>query len=102
MFKGDADWRKIKVEGGLTYDWDTNSTYVQNPPYFAGMIDEPEPVTRHHRRPRARPVPRFDHHRPHLARRLDQGGQPAGNYLLEHSVSRADFNHMARGAAITR
>ena len=37
VFKGDAHWRKIAVKGGLTYAWDDRSTYVQNPPYFAGM-----------------------------------------------------------------
>ena len=40
-----AEWRKIKVEGGLTYGWDARSTYVQNPPYFAGMSLTPSPVT---------------------------------------------------------
>ncbi len=44
VFKGDANWRKIKVEGGLTYGWDNKSTYVQNPPYFAGMAKTPKPV----------------------------------------------------------
>ena len=37
VFKGDANWRKISVKGGMTYDWDKKSTYVQNPPYFVGM-----------------------------------------------------------------
>ena len=37
VFKGDANWRKITVKGGLTYAWDDRSTYVQNPPYFEGM-----------------------------------------------------------------
>src|SRR5437588_3767766 len=37
VFKGDSNWRAINVKGGLTYNWDKKSTYVQNPPYFAGM-----------------------------------------------------------------
>ena len=41
MFKGDANWRKIAVKGGLTYKWDSTSTYVQNPPYFSGMPKKP-------------------------------------------------------------
>ena len=45
VFKGDANWRKIKVEGGLTYTWDNASTYVQNPPYFDGMTASPKPIT---------------------------------------------------------
>jgi aconitate hydratase len=43
VFKGEANWRKIAVKGGLTYPWDPESTYVQNPPYFVGMRREPTP-----------------------------------------------------------
>src|ERR1700756_3717468 len=45
VFKGDAHWRKISVQGALTYPWDNKSTYVQNPPYFSGMSRRPEPPT---------------------------------------------------------
>ena len=41
VFKGDSQWRKISVKGGMTYDWDKKSTYVQNPPYFEGMKKTP-------------------------------------------------------------
>ncbi len=41
VFKGDANWRKIAVKGGMTYKWDSTSTYVQNPPYFSGMPKKP-------------------------------------------------------------
>ena len=44
-FRGDPEWREIEATGGLTYDWDTKSTYVQEPPYFEGMSTTPEPVT---------------------------------------------------------
>ena len=44
VFKGDANWRKISVKGGVTYDWDRKSTYVQNPPYFVGMGRHPKPL----------------------------------------------------------
>ena len=43
--RGDEHWREIKVEGGHTYEWNRGSTYVQNPPYFEGMTQTPEPVT---------------------------------------------------------
>src|SRR6202012_1938307 len=45
VFKGDAHWRKISVKGALTYSWDGDSTYVQNPPYFSGMSPKPEAPT---------------------------------------------------------
>jgi aconitate hydratase len=45
VFKGDKHWQAIKIEGGQTYDWDADSTYVANPPYFEGLSMEPAPVT---------------------------------------------------------
>jgi aconitate hydratase len=45
VFKGDAHWQGIAVEGGQTYEWDAASTYVANPPYFEGLSMEPTPVT---------------------------------------------------------
>ena len=72
VFKGDANWRKIAVKGGLTYAWDRKSTYVQNPPYFTDMHRAPTPVDDIID---ARVLGLFlelDHHRPHLAGRLDQ------------------------------
>jgi aconitate hydratase len=92
VFKGDAAWRKIKVTGGLTYEWDANSTYVQEPPYFAGMRREPEPVSDIID---ARVLGLFldsittDHISPAGSIKPDS---PAGLYLLEHGVGRADFN----------
>lgn len=44
VFKGDEEWQKIKVTGGETYNWNSSSTYVRNPPYFEGMTTTPEPV----------------------------------------------------------
>jgi aconitate hydratase len=41
VFSGDEDWQKIKVAEGMTYKWNNNSTYVQNPPYFVGMQKAP-------------------------------------------------------------
>ena len=61
---------------GLTYAWDMGSTYVQNPPYFEGMTNEPKPVADIENARILALFLEFDHHRPHLARRLDQGGEP--------------------------
>ena len=73
VFKGDAHWRKITVKGGLTYAWDKKSTYVQNPPYFAGMGKRPEPLSDIVDARVLCLLLEFDHHRPHLAGRIDQG-----------------------------
>ena len=63
---------------GQTYHWsDGLHLRGRTPPYFEGMTKAPAPVHRHQAEaPRARPVPRLDHHRPHLPGGLDQGGFP--------------------------
>ena len=76
VFKGDANWRKIAVKGGLTYEWDDRSTYVQDPPYFEGMEKRQRPIEDI---VDARVLGLFlelDHHRPHLAGGIDQGSEP--------------------------
>jgi aconitate hydratase len=92
VFRGDPEWQAIEVAGGLTYGWDTKSTYVQEPPYFAGMSTEPAPVTDIEG---ARILGLFhdsittDHISPAGAIRQDS---PAGRYLTEHGVATHDFN----------
>ncbi len=92
VFKGDAHWRKITVKGGLTYAWDKKSTYVQNPPYFAGMGKRPEPLSDI---VDARVLCLLldsittDHISPAGSIKVDS---PAGKYLIDHKVKPADFN----------
>jgi aconitate hydratase len=45
VFEGDANWKKIDSPAGDIYEWDADSTYVRNPPYFEGMTSQPDPVT---------------------------------------------------------
>ena len=92
VFEGDVRWQAIKVAGGNTYDWNPGSTYVQNPPYFEGLTMTPAPVTDIRG---ARPLALFgdsittDHISPAGSIKLDS---PAGRYLTEHQVARAEFN----------
>jgi len=44
VFDGDSHWKKLKAPKGETYGWDAQSTYVRNPPYFAGLTKEPKPI----------------------------------------------------------
>jgi len=44
VFEGDERWRALPVPEGDRYAWDEASTYVANPPFFAGMGLEPAPV----------------------------------------------------------
>ena len=92
VFKGDAAWRKIKVEGGLTYGWNKASTYVQHPPFFEDMGPEPDPLSNV---TDARVLGLFldsittDHISPAGAIAADS---PAGKYLTGRKVKRIDFN----------
>ncbi|HEX8902674.1 aconitate hydratase AcnA [Vitreimonas sp.] len=92
VFAGDQHWQAIKVGAGRTYEWDNNSTYVQNPPYFEGMSMTPKPPTDI---VEARVLGLFgdsittDHISP--AGSIKKVS-PAGVYLTEHGVAQADFN----------
>ncbi|MDQ6836870.1 MAG: aconitate hydratase AcnA, partial [Actinomycetota bacterium] len=37
VFDGDERWQSMEVPEGDAYDWDDQSTYVRNPPYFEDM-----------------------------------------------------------------
>ena len=92
VFKGDAQWGKIAVKGGLTFGWDDRSTYVQNPPYFDGMQKRSRPIEDIID---ARILGLFlnlittDHISP--AGSIKEAS-PAGEYLRDHQVRPKDFN----------
>jgi aconitate hydratase len=92
VFKGDANWRKIRVMGAMTYAWNRKSTYVQNPPYFVGMRRTPTTLTDI---VDARVLGLFldsittDHISPAGSIRPTS---PAGKYLIDHKVKPVDFN----------
>jgi len=92
VYHGDDRWRAIAVTGGATYAWPLGSTYIANPPYFEGMTMTPRPIEDVDG---ARALAVFgdsittDHISPAGAIKPDS---PAGRFLLEHQVSRAEFN----------
>lgn len=92
VFDGDAHWQSIKVTGGLTYDWDGGSTYVQNPPYFVGLQKTPGELSDVKD---ARILGLFadsittDHISP--AGNI-KAQSPAGSYLNSKQVGAQDFN----------
>ncbi len=91
VFSGDSAWRDIAAPAGNTYDW-PESTYVRNPPYFAGMTARPagvdavdgarvlvmlgDSVTTDHISPAGGIA----------------GRSPAADYLVSHGTAPADFN----------
>ncbi len=89
VFEGNEEWAKMPIEGGLSYDWPTASTYVKCPPFF-----EKEPVLEKGIKG-ARPLAILgdsittDHISPAGSIKKDS---PAGLYLLSHNVEEKDFN----------
>ncbi len=92
VYLGDTHWQDISVEGSDTYGWRAGSTYIANPPYFDGMTMDPVPVQDIID---AKPLAILgdsittDHISPAGSIKADS---PAGSFLQEHQVSRADFN----------
>jgi aconitate hydratase len=92
VFAGDDNWRSLPLPAGNAFQWNADSTYVRQPPYFDGVGREPAPLTDIRG---ARVLARLgdsvttDHISPAGAIKLDS---PAGQYLVAHGVERKDFN----------
>jgi aconitate hydratase len=93
VFVGDEKWQAMgKAKPSLTYQWNSGSTYVQNPPYFEDISPNPAPIGDVID---ARILGLFqdsittDHISP--AGSIKRDG-PAGVYLIEHQVRPSDFN----------
>ncbi len=92
VFEGDHRWQSLDAPTGELYQWDPQSTYIQEPPFFKDLPLDPPPlqdikgarvlallgdsITTDHISP-ASPIP------------VDS---PAGKYLLERGVKPAEFN----------
>jgi len=92
VFAGEQSWSQLSVPEGSRFEWDSDSTYVQKPPYFEQMLQEPEPVQDI---VGARVLALLgdsvttDHISPAGAIKRDG---PAGKFLSEHGVAPKDFN----------
>ncbi|MCM3020316.1 aconitate hydratase AcnA [Priestia megaterium] len=92
VFDDNERWNEIKTSEDALYTWENDSTYIQNPPFFEGLSEEPgevEPLND------LRVVAKFgdsvttDHISPagSIAKT-----SPAGLYLQENGVEPKDFN----------
>jgi aconitate hydratase len=96
LYTGFADqnpkWNSIKSSTGNVYEWDRQSTYIQEPPFFDAFTPTPRDIEEIID---ARPLGIFgdsvttDHISPAGAIKKDS---PAGRYLGENGVEFADFN----------
>ncbi len=92
VYTGDPEWRELPVPEGSLFAWEDSSTYVRQPPYFEGMEREPgrvEDIVGARCLVSLGDSVTTDHISPAGSIKLDA---PAGRYLVEHGVERADFN----------
>ena len=89
---GNPLWNEIPASVGNVYEWEGSSTYIQEPPFFDDFSLTPGTFSDVRG---ARPLALFgdsvttDHISPAGAIKEDS---PAGRYLTEHGVTKADFN----------
>ena len=92
VYTGNEQWNEVDVPSGALYEWDPDSTYIQEPPFFKGLSPEAEDlediqgarvlvkvgdsVTTDHISP-AGAIP---------------SKMPAGQYLISKGVDPRDFN----------
>ncbi|MFH2002413.1 MAG: aconitate hydratase AcnA [Planctomycetota bacterium] len=92
LYAGDAIWNNLEVKETERYEWDVDSTYVKEPPFFLDMDIEPPPVEEIIG---ARALAFLgdsittDHISPAGAIKADS---PAGTYLRKHGIEPAAFN----------
>jgi aconitate hydratase len=92
VFKGTERWQDLAAASGNQFDWQNDSTYIQNPPYFIGMQAEPgdiKPIVAARVLALLGDSVTTDHISPAGAIKADS---PAGKYLLENGVEQHDFN----------
>ncbi len=92
VFLGDESWQAVQAPTGELYEWDAESTYIKEPPFFDNMTAEPEPINDIKG---ARVLALLgdsvttDHISP--AGSIAADG-PAGDYLSERKIERRLFN----------
>jgi aconitate hydratase len=90
--RGNKDWNAIKITRSDLFNWDNKSSYIQNPPYFAGMKPEVHPIKGINQARclvMAADSITTDHISPAGSIAKDS---PAGKYLMEQGVAVQDFN----------
>jgi aconitate hydratase len=89
---GNPQWNAIPVRGGELFEWDQQSTYIQEPPFFTGLTPQVKPISAISG---ARVLVMVgdsvttDHISPAGSIKKDS---PAGKFLMDHGVQPMDFN----------
>lgn len=91
-FDGDETWKALNAPTGMTYDWDSNSTYIQEAPFFKNIseiVPEPGNITGAKVLLQLGDMVTTDHISP-AGKFLPE--HPAGKYLVNNDVQQRDFN----------
>ncbi|MBI4461777.1 MAG: aconitate hydratase AcnA, partial [Acidobacteria bacterium] len=92
VWDGNPTWNAIPVTGGRLYEWRSDSTYIQEPPYFAGFDLTPSPIG-DIRGARALALLGDSVTTDHISPAGDIPAEsPAGRYLIERGVEKKEFN----------
>ncbi len=92
VFEGDEHWQALSNSTGPLFNWDANSTYIQEPPFFKDIAPEPAPI-QDIRGARVLVMVDDSITTDHISPAGSFSEKsPAGRYLLEHGVQKRDFN----------
>jgi aconitate hydratase len=92
IFSGDTFWQNLLINKSVTFEWEKDSTYIKNPPFFEDFTLEPSPLKDI---VNARALlfvgdsVTTDHISPAGAIPEDY---PAGRYLLKNKIKKEAFN----------
>jgi aconitate hydratase len=92
VWDGNPAWNAIPVRGGELYEWSTESTYIQDPPFFADLTPELPPIgdiTGARVLALLGDSVTTDHISPAGDIPVDS---PAGRYFIERGIEKKDFN----------
>jgi aconitate hydratase len=92
IWAGDEHWAELAAPTGTVYEWDPESTYVQEPPFFLDLspdLRDPSDVEGARVLVKVGDSITTDHISPAGSIKKDS---PAGQYLVEHGVQPGDFN----------
>ena len=92
VLEGDENWSSIRIPKGETFAWQTDSTYIKNPPFFTDLPTTPKPLSdiqNAHVLALLGESVTTDHISPAGSIAKDS---PAGIYLIKHGVDPKDFN----------
>ncbi|MDA0929996.1 MAG: aconitate hydratase AcnA [Bacteroidetes bacterium] len=92
VFDGDADWQNLKAPEGQLFQWSPNSTYVKEAPFFQGIseeVAEPTDILNAKVLLMLGDSVTTDHISPAGSFKPES---PAGSYLINLGVNKADFN----------